>query len=30
MSKLNWRSWDEPITKKEVENVGEKLGVKFP
>lgn len=30
MSKINWRSWDEPVTKKEVENVGETLGVKFP
>lgn len=30
MSKINWRSWDEPVTKKEVENVEGKLGVKFP
>jgi hypothetical protein len=30
MSNINWRSWDEPVTKNEVENVGEKLGVKFP
>ncbi len=24
MSNINWRSWDEPVTKNEVENVGEK------
>ncbi|MGG3283315.1 SMI1/KNR4 family protein [Paenibacillus solani] len=30
MSNVEWRSWDEPVTKIEVENVGEKLGVKFP
>lgn len=30
MSNVKWRSWDEPVTKKEVENVGETLGVKFP
>ncbi|NPC92046.1 SMI1/KNR4 family protein [Bacillus sp. WMMC1349] len=27
---IKWRTWDEPVTKEEVENVGEKLGVKFP
>ncbi|MFP7493403.1 SMI1/KNR4 family protein [Terribacillus saccharophilus] len=30
MSNVKWRSWDEPVTKKEVENVEETLGVKFP
>jgi hypothetical protein len=30
MSKIKWRSRDEPVTKDEVENDGEKLGVKFP
>jgi SMI1-KNR4 cell-wall len=30
VSNINWRSWDELVTKKEVENVEEKLGVKFP
>ena len=30
MSDIKWRSWDEPVTKEEVEHVGKKLGVKFP
>lgn len=30
MSNVKWRSWDEPVTKKEVEDVEKKLGVKFP
>ncbi|MED4323059.1 SMI1/KNR4 family protein, partial [Weizmannia sp. CD-2023] len=30
MSNVKWRSWDEPVIKKEVENVEKKLGVKFP
>ncbi|MBT2216286.1 SMI1/KNR4 family protein [Virgibacillus dakarensis] len=30
MSTVEWRSWDEQVTRKEVESVGEKLGVKFP
>ncbi|NMD71269.1 SMI1/KNR4 family protein [Bacillus sp. DNRA2] len=30
MSNIQWRSWDDPVTKIEVEKVGEKLGVKLP
>jgi len=30
MNNVKWRSWDEPVTNKEVENVGQRLGVKLP
>lgn len=30
MSNIKWRSWDEPVTKEEVEKVAEKMGIKFP
>ena len=30
MSNVKWRSWDEPVTREETEEVAKKLGVKFP